>query len=182
MSEDTIMGRSFTYNGNEYYVMIIDYNTNECVCASYENPKQIIRINYEEVFYIISKSYLYKEKKDYINKEKEDPLLNKYFIFQGLEYRVNEALNYNSGYLCTNINNNLTHNFSCDTVSKLVKSYDIDLIELKKDRNAYIFREEDEKNLLKFIMNYFYDKYDFANMSFDDLILFKRFIKDFKLE
>ena len=31
MSEDTIMGRSFTYNGNEYYVMIIDYNTNECV-------------------------------------------------------------------------------------------------------------------------------------------------------
>uniref|UniRef100_UPI0031B599A1 hypothetical protein n=1 Tax=Clostridioides difficile TaxID=1496 RepID=UPI0031B599A1 len=82
-------------------------------------------------------------------------MVGKIFIFNQEEWTVEEVLLYEYTCICRNLNNDIKEYFRCEYVQDKIKSYDHDLKELEKDRDPIIIKEDDEKELLLKIIQFY---------------------------
>lgn len=75
-------------------------------------------------------------------------LVNKTFLIDEEEWVVEEILLYDRRCRCRSYYSDRTDLFFCDYVKNKVASYNKDMKELNKNRNAIIIREDNEKSLL----------------------------------
>lgn len=82
-------------------------------------------------------------------------LVDKTFLIDEEEWVVEEVLLYDKRCRCRSYYSDRTELFFCDYVKNKVASYNKDMKELNKNRNAIIIREDNEKSLLFKIINKF---------------------------
>lgn len=104
-------------------------------------------------------------------------LLGKSFFIKNEKWILEEVLLYGHRCVCRNYQSEEIQQFNCDFVKDRISKYEYDLRELDKDRNSIILREDEEKELLKKIIQYYKSSIKLSDIPIDELDIILRIDK-----
>lgn len=109
-------------------------------------------------------------------------MIGKMFVYDNAEWVVEEILLYGHRCKCRSYYSDRTKQFYCDFVQEKIINYEQDLIEKHKIENAIVFKEEDEKELIKEVLSLGADifKRCSEDCCFDKYIKCKTMLKKIK--
>ena len=107
-------------------------------------------------------------------------MVGKVFIYDNEEWEVEEVLLYGKRCECRSYYSDRTKQFYCDFVQGQIANYKKDLEEKNKNENAIVFKEENEKELLRKIVAYYKDNVKLSEMNEDEFEVISKIIKKIK--
>lgn len=103
-------------------------------------------------------------------------MINKEFLYQDEKWIVEEVLTYGYKCSCRNLDTDETKIFNVDFVQQRINSYQDDLKDREKRYNAFHFEENDEKDMLIYLVKSFCET-DLSELDIEDLIALKKIKK-----
>lgn len=107
-------------------------------------------------------------------------MIGRVFIYNDGEWEVEEILLYGYRCRCRSYYSDRSTQFYCDFAQEKIMNYEQDLIEKNKNENAIIFKEENEKELLKKIVIYYKNNTKLSEIDENDIEILSKIIKKVK--
>lgn len=107
-------------------------------------------------------------------------MIGKMFLYNNEEWIVEEILPSGHRCYCRNYYSDRILPFYCDIVQKRIDSYEYDLMERTKKEKALVFKEEDEKILMKKIIKHYFFNIRSSDINENEIETLLRIIRKIK--